>query len=49
MTPIGTLSQKIQCQSIPCVMIPSDHRAERDRESGEAAVDADDHPALLQR
>ena len=49
MTPIGTLIQKIQCQSMPCVTAPPTIGPNRDCETGEPAVDPDDHPAPLSR
>ena len=48
-SPIGTLTQKIQCQSSPCGDGAADQRAARDGQPGDAAPDADHGAAPLGR
>ena len=47
--PIGTLSQKIQCQSSALGDRAADQRADRDRETGDAAPRAERDRATLGR
>jgi hypothetical protein len=47
--PIGTLSQKIQCQSMPSTTAPPMKRAAGDREAGDRAEDPDRRTAALGR
>ena len=44
-SPIGTLSQKIQCQEMPADDRAADQRPERDGQTADAAPDAQRHPA----
>ena len=47
--PIGTLSQKIQCQFTPSAMAPPTSGPMRDREAGDAAPRAEGDRATLRR
>ena len=48
-SPIGTLSQKIHCQSMPCDDGAADQRAAGDRDPGDRAEEADRRAAPLGR